>query len=335
MKTIYKLPVKLLYWYTILGILLFSPLVIFGYILDNKFIAYLGLSIASGLCVYLVMSPGLDSIRKNVIIKDLMKPKKDFFFFTDFREVSAISLTLALFFYLLSNYILEEKILDPYDSFFIIDLLIDFLEEYHSITSIIIFFALDFYLTYHNAQICERYERLYQLKKHNYNKVNLINVIDISNLFLVKVSIIIILIGIGIISVSSGLIFLIIFFLIAFGCFENLCVNPSKMDKACRKYNVTNPHKIVKMAVGITGLAIGAATDLFSSAPNGDDVSTISTLDDTYEDTNIDTEPLEPYNPNPEIINIESYQRSDGTWVDGHSRTVPDDYISNNLGSRK
>ena len=50
-----------------------------------------------------------------------------------------------------------------------------------------------------------------------------------------------------------------------------------------------------------------------------------------FEDFNINDKPAEPYNPNPDIINVEGYQRDDGTWVRGHQRTVPDDYLSNNL----
>lgn len=33
------------------------------------------------------------------------------------------------------------------------------------------------------------------------------------------------------------------------------------------------------------------------------------------------------------VIEVEAYQRADGTWVRGHYRTVPDGCISNNLGS--
>jgi hypothetical protein len=35
---------------------------------------------------------------------------------------------------------------------------------------------------------------------------------------------------------------------------------------------------------------------------------------------------------NPDLVEVEAYQRADGTWVESHVRTAPDDITSNNLG---
>lgn len=72
---------------------------------------------------------------------------------------------------------------------------------------------------------------------------------------------------------------------------------------------------------------------------NNNDTATASEMDTSMDSTspNVtdnDMGPVEPYDPNPPTINVDAYQRSDGTWVNGHERTLPDDYISNNLSER-
>lgn len=50
-------------------------------------------------------------------------------------------------------------------------------------------------------------------------------------------------------------------------------------------------------------------------------------LDDVDDDLDLtDTDDL-----NGDLVEVEGYERTDGTWVDAHVRTVPDEYVTNNL----
>lgn len=43
------------------------------------------------------------------------------------------------------------------------------------------------------------------------------------------------------------------------------------------------------------------------------------------------TTPTETYNPNPDIVTVDPYERKDGTFVKGHIKTVPDGFKENNI----
>ncbi len=43
------------------------------------------------------------------------------------------------------------------------------------------------------------------------------------------------------------------------------------------------------------------------------------------------TTPGETYNPNPDIVTVDPYERKDGTFVKGHIKTVPDGFKENNI----
>lgn len=74
------------------------------------------------------------------------------------------------------------------------------------------------------------------------------------------------------------------------------------------------------MAAGTTA---AAATSIAEEALSSVDPSDVAnTMDAPY------------FDPNPPTIEVEGYERADGTWVRGHERTMPDDYISNNLSER-
>lgn len=43
------------------------------------------------------------------------------------------------------------------------------------------------------------------------------------------------------------------------------------------------------------------------------------------------TTPAEAYNPNPDTVTVDPYERKDGTFVKGHIKTVPDGFKENNI----